>query len=41
MAQSLKSKFQVCWNDASDPAKGFQYIYLDTGGLIIISVLNA
>lgn len=28
MAQSLKSKFQICWNDEHDPAKGFKYIYL-------------
>ena len=27
MAQSLKKKFQVRWNDASDPSKGFKYIY--------------
>jgi len=29
MAQSLKSQFQVCWLDSADPAKGFQYIYLE------------
>lgn len=28
MAQSLKSKFEVCWADDKDPSKGFQYIYL-------------
>lgn len=28
MAQSLKDKFSVCWNDDNDPTKGFQYIYL-------------
>jgi acetyl-CoA carboxylase/biotin carboxylase 1 len=28
MAQSLKDKFEVCWTDAHDPSKGFQYIYL-------------
>jgi acetyl-CoA carboxylase/biotin carboxylase 1 len=28
MAQSLKSKFKVCWIDSADPTKGFQYIYL-------------
>lgn len=28
MAQSLKNKFQVCWNDPNDPSKGFRYLYL-------------
>jgi acetyl-CoA carboxylase/biotin carboxylase 1 len=28
MAQSLKSKFRVCWTDSKDPSRGFQYIYL-------------
>jgi acetyl-CoA carboxylase/biotin carboxylase 1 len=28
MAQSLKSKFQICWSDERDPSKGFKYIYL-------------
>ena len=28
MAQSLKSKFQVCFNDEADPSRGFKYIYL-------------
>ena len=27
MAQSLKMKFEVKWNDALDPSKGFQYLY--------------
>lgn len=29
MAQSLKALFKVCWNEDQDPAKGFQYIYLE------------
>lgn len=29
MAQSLKNKFQICWTDEKDPAKGFKYIYLN------------
>ena len=29
MAQSLKSKFQVCFIDEADPSKGFKYIYLN------------
>lgn len=28
MAQSLKSKFQICWLDERDPSKGFRYLYL-------------
>lgn len=28
MAQSLKDKFEVCWTDPSDPAKGYKYIYM-------------
>lgn len=28
MAQSLKSRFQVCFNDERDPSRGFKYIYL-------------
>ena len=28
MAQSLKTKFDVCWSDASDPVKGFKYVYV-------------
>lgn len=31
MAQSLKSKFRIAWNDESDPAKGYRYIYLSKG----------
>jgi hypothetical protein len=30
MAQSLKSKFRICWSDESDPSRGFKYIYLTT-----------
>lgn len=33
MAQSLKDKFQVCWQDDSDPSKGFKYIYMNNGEL--------
>jgi acetyl-CoA carboxylase/biotin carboxylase 1 len=29
MAQSLKSQFQICWTDANDPGKGFQYIFIN------------
>lgn len=28
MAQSLRSKFKVCWTDDKDPSRGFKYIYL-------------
>jgi acetyl-CoA carboxylase/biotin carboxylase 1 len=28
MAQSLKSKFRIAWNDEADPAKGYRYIFL-------------
>ncbi|OQR88272.1 acetyl-CoA carboxylase [Achlya hypogyna] len=28
MAESVKAKYNVCWKDASDPAKGFEYLYL-------------
>jgi acetyl-CoA carboxylase/biotin carboxylase 1 len=28
MAQSLKNKFEVCWTDPEDPAKGYKYIYV-------------
>jgi acetyl-CoA carboxylase / biotin carboxylase 1 len=37
MAQSLKSKFQICFMDERDPSKGFKYIYLsktDYGNLL-------
>eukprot|EP00981_Chlorochromonas_danica_P013150 scaffold5903_cov165-Ochromonas_danica.AAC.25 len=30
MAQSLKSKFTICWTDPKDPSKGFRYIYLSS-----------
>lgn len=29
MANSLKSKFQICWLDENEPARGFNYIYLN------------
>ncbi len=28
MAQDLKSKYQVCWQDPEDASKGFKYIFL-------------
>ncbi|TYZ66264.1 hypothetical protein PybrP1_008196 [[Pythium] brassicae (nom. inval.)] len=28
MAESIKALYQVCWKDASDPVKGFEYLYL-------------
>lgn len=28
LAEELKSKFRIAWNDPKDPAKGFKYIYL-------------
>ena len=30
MAESLKNKFQVRWNDSTDPSKGFRYIYFSS-----------
>ncbi|CAK4078457.1 unnamed protein product [Aphanomyces euteiches] len=28
MAETVKAKYQVAWKDASDPSKGFEYLYL-------------
>lgn len=27
-AEELKDKFQICWNNPSDPSKGVRYLYL-------------
>ncbi|RHZ27040.1 hypothetical protein DYB31_000172 [Aphanomyces astaci] len=29
MAETVKAKYQVAWKDASDPSKGFEYLYLN------------
>lgn len=34
MAQSLKDKFEVCFVDPADPAKGFKYLYLTPGACL-------
>jgi acetyl-CoA carboxylase / biotin carboxylase 1 len=39
MAQSLKSKFKICWFDDQDPAKGYKYIYLTKGRQATGSIL--
>ena len=40
MAQSLKSKFRVCFVDEADPSKGFKYIYMTKGMWVVLCMVN-
>ncbi|CAI4584371.1 AIF_collapsed_G0031710.mRNA.1.CDS.1 [Saccharomyces cerevisiae] len=33
MAEEIVPLFQVAWNDAANPDKGFQYLYLTSEGV--------
>jgi biotin carboxylase/acetyl-CoA carboxylase carboxyltransferase component/biotin carboxyl carrier protein len=30
LAEEVKARFQVCWNQEDDPSKGYKYVYLST-----------